>query len=146
MAQREILTQYCFAIHKNSYHYKNVFKLQGFLCCCGSMGRTWATNVIIPTTYTYLCPNGTTLQLLGAEYSLNKSQNLRFLKKKNSLDCLVTVSQEKQTKKLKENNIKNPPHKNSPTTQWKTNEQNKAKQIQKKTNKQTQQNNPPKPQ
>lgn len=82
MAQREILTQYCFAIHNNSYHYKNVFKLQGFLCCCGSMCRTWATNVIIPTTYTYLCPNGTTLPLLGAEYILNKSQNLRFLEKK----------------------------------------------------------------
>lgn len=29
MAQREILTQDYFGDHDNSYHYKNVFKLQG---------------------------------------------------------------------------------------------------------------------
>lgn len=61
------------------------------------MDGTWATNVIILTTYTYLCPNGTTLQLLGAEYIQNMSQSLRSLKKK-ALEYLISISQEKTNK------------------------------------------------
>lgn len=110
MAQREILTQYCFGIHDNSYHYKNVFKLQGGFFVAAA---PWAE--LEPLMWLYQQPihiYALMAQLFGCwEQNIPWTRaKIRDSWKKNPLDCLISVSQEKQTNKKnpKESNIKNP--------------------------------------